>query len=718
VRIQAALGLLFVVLSFAAVRAETAAPSPPSAPPTAAAPTAPAPAQTGPLPVEAFYDKAALHGAKLSPNGQYVAALLTNKDGAALYIYDLKAGRGEVVLSTGSPDGAIDWVAWKGDDRLVVGITFLHIDRWGKQEDADVRSWRYGKFLMAVDRDGKNRVTLLRDDKHTSSRVGGYFIYLSDTLKKDPDHILAWAPTFTGEQALWLTDIHTGAAQAIEMGGDDVVNWGIDSDGKVVARMREKYRAIVIEGRAPGETKWTEIARMRDKDITAEMADFEFMGAGPDPATLYVAVKPKDAKDGGARTVRLYDFRTHTLGPSLWRPLDYDIMAIVRASDSDEMTGVCYWTDVYVCEFKDPQYGRIYRGIAKFFDNNRNVVPVSYSDDGHWWLLSVSGPDEPGTYYLYDNVKHSVRPLGVARPSLPIDRLGGMERFVATARDGTKLPGYLTTPPGATGLGTTGLGATGLGASGPLPLVVLPHGGPEARDYYDFDLLTQFLATRGYAVLQVNFRGSSGYGVAWAEAGYHQWNARMQDDVDDAVSALIATGRIDPKRVCAVGVSYGGYAALMAGARHPELYKCVVSWAGITDLPKFLSWEHGESGDDPTRYAYWVKAIGDPKTDGDRLIKGSPTAYAETYGPAVLLLHGEDDPIVTPDQSKLMEKALKKAGKPVRLILVKGEDHPDWSDYHMKNALTEIETFLKANIAPAAVAPPAPAVAAAAPSRP
>jgi dipeptidyl aminopeptidase/acylaminoacyl peptidase len=689
VRHQAAVCLLLALLSFTAARAAT----PPASPTPAPAQAAPA----GPLPLSAFYDKAALHGAKLSPNGQYVATVITRAEGSAVYVYDLKTDKGDVVLNTGSPDGAIDWVAWKGDDRLVMGVTFLHIDRWGKQPDGEVRSWRYGKFLMAVDRDGKNRVNLLRDDKHTSSHIGGSFIYLMDTLKKDPDHIIAWAPTFTGEQALWLTDIHTGAAQEIEHGDDNVVGWGIDSDGKVVARMRERFRAIVFEGRAPGETKWSEIVRIRDKDITTEVSEFEFMGPGPEAGTLYVAVKPKDAKEGAARTIRLYDFRSHTLGPSLWRPLDYDIVGIVRSSDSEAMTGVCYWSDTYVCEFKDAESGRIFRGLSKFFNNDRNIEPVSYSDDNHFWLLKVTGPEEPGTYYLYNNVKHSVFPLGITRPSLPSGQLGTMERFVTTGRDGTRLPGYLTTPPGT--------------PSGPLPLIVLPHGGPEARDYFDFDLLTQFLATRGYAVLQVNYRGSAGYGLAWAEAGYHQWNERMQDDVDDAVSALIATGRVDRKRVCAVGVSYGGYAALMAGARHPELYKCVVSWAGIADLPKFLSWEHSESGDDPTRYAYWVKAIGDPKTDGDKLIKASPTSYAEGYGPPVLLLHGEDDPIVSPDQSKLMEKALKKAGRDVRLILVKGEDHPDWSDYHMQNALTEIEAFLKAHIAPAAMTTPAAAPA-------
>jgi dipeptidyl aminopeptidase/acylaminoacyl peptidase len=178
----------------------------------------------------------------------------------------------------------------------------------------------------------------------------------------------------------------------------------------------------------------------------------------------------------------------------------------------------------------------------------------------------------------------------------------------------------------------------------------------------------------------------------------------MQDDVDDAVDAAIATGRIDRRRICAMGVSYGGYAALMAGARHPELYKCVVSWAGVTDLARMLKWEKNESGweEEHSRYGHWVKLIGDPDKDHDALVKASPVTYAPTYGPPVLLLHGVDDETVDPDQSRMMESALKKAGKDVRLIMTNYEGHPAYSKEHMLVVLPEIETFLKSHIAPAA----------------
>lgn len=661
------------------------------APSSAAAAEAPAPAPaaptTGPLPLDAFYDKAALYGAMLSPDGQFVASVIQRADGAAVVVTDLQASKTVVALSTDNKDASFDWVRWKGDTRLVVGVTYLHIDRWGGKPDGEIRSWKYSRFLMSVDKDGKNQTTLFRDDKHTWNHTSHDFVIsLLDSLDKDPDNVLALAPGLDGLTSVWRANIHTGAAQIVEPGAYNIIGWRTDTDGSVVVRVKSSGSTLIIEGRAPGATKWIEITRIKSKDFDKELSDFEPMGPAEQPGTLYVAVKPQSDSDGAARTIHLYDFRTHSLGPPLWKGLNYDITQIVRSSGSNAMVGVCYWVDIYTCNFTDPQDERVFRGLSKYFQNRKNVAPVSFSRDGHWWLLDVSGPDDPGAYYLYDNVKHEVESLGAQRPSLK-GRLAPMERFVFKARDGTTIPGYLTTP--------------SLEPAGPLPLIVLPHGGPEGRDYFDYDLLTQFLATRGYAVLQVNFRGSSGYGLKWAEAGYRQWGARMQDDIDDGVDALIASGRVDRARVCAVGVSYGGYAALMAGARHPDLYKCVVSWAGITDLPQFLKWEHSMSSDDPTRYAYWTKAIGEPNKDAELLAKGSPTNYASAYGPPVLLMHGQDDDIVTPDQSKLMEKALRKAGRDVRLILVKGEEHPDWSDEHMKTALTQIADFVAAHAAPA-----------------
>jgi prolyl oligopeptidase PreP (S9A serine peptidase family) len=450
-------------------------------------------------------------------------------------------------------------------------------------------------------------------------------------------------------------------------------------------------RDAVIEGRAPGDTKWTEVTRVRPKDLKA-LADFQVLGAAEKPGQLYVAVKPENRQEGAARAVRVYDFNTHSLGQPVWPALDYDVADIVTDEDSNALIGVCYWVDTYRCDFKDRDLQANFLGMDTFFHHDRSVTPVSHSDDSRWWVLQVTGPTERASYYLYDWRQKTMASLGALYPSLPGDRLGVMERFVYAARDGTKIPAYVTSPPGA--------------PRGPLPLVVMPHGGPEARDQFDFDTWSQVLATRGYLVLQPNFRGSGGYGVAYAEAGYGQWGQKMQDDLTDGVKALVAAGRADPARICIFGASYGGYAALIGGALDPDLYRCVVSWAGISDLNRLMRHEKGGLfvGERSPAYEYDVKAIGDPDKDRDRLAKTSAVTYVAHYGPPVLLIHGADDSNVPVEQSQIMERALKAAGRDVRLIVVKDEDHSGWDTDHEQSAIKEVADFISAHIGPASLA--------------
>jgi dipeptidyl aminopeptidase/acylaminoacyl peptidase len=259
-----------------------------------------------------------------------------------------------------------------------------------------------------------------------------------------------------------------------------------------------------------------------------------------------------------------------------------------------------------------------------------------------------------------------------------------MSTYTYKARDGADLSGYLTVPPGA--------------PATPPPLIVMPHGGPESRDDLSFDHWGQYFATRGYAVFQPNFRGSGGFGRAFAEAGYRQWGARMQDDVTDGVNALIASGKVDANRVCIVGASYGGYAALYGGAAQPDLYKCVVSVAGVSDLSQMMKWQKRVAGSESSRYEYWTKSIGDVQADAARLVEKSPITYAASYKPPVLLFHGELDDIVPVEQSKMMEKALKKAGANVKMILYENEDHSGWTETHSREVLSEIEAFLAAHL--------------------
>ena len=235
----------------------------------------------------------------------------------------------------------------------------------------------------------------------------------------------------------------------------------------------------------------------------------------------------------------------------------------------------------------------------------------------------------------------------------------------------------------------------------------MPHGGPEARDEFDYDRWVQALATRGFLVFQPNFRGSEGYGVAFAESGYGKWGGRMEDDITDGVKQLIASGQVDPKRICIFGASYGGYAALIGGAQRPDLYQCVVSWAGISDLGAFMRFKRGGLfvGERSPSYDYWVKAIGDPDADKARLAQASAVTYAASYVPPVLLIHGNSDTNVPADQSREMDGALRAARKDVKLTLIKGEDHTDWDLDNEQKAIGQVIDFISAHIAPAKLTP-------------
>ena len=231
-------------------------------------------------------------------------------------------------------------------------------------------------------------------------------------------------------------------------------------------------------------------------------------------------------------------------------------------------------------------------------------------------------------------------------------------------------------------------------------MIVFPHGGPEARDRYGYDPLAQFMAARGYVVVQPNFRGSAGFGRAYSSAGYGQWGKRMQDDVTDVVHHMIEAGVADPHRVCIVGASYGGYAALAGLAFTPDLYRCGVSMSGVSDLDESVRSESGSNGHAGLSYQYWAMSIGQPGRDSVAIDAVSPRRHANQMTAPLLLIHGEDDTNVPIHQSELMQQALAAVGRPPRFVRIPGEDHSfyGWSREHRLTLYNELGAFLAQNL--------------------
>ena len=675
----------------------------------AQAPTAPA---TGPLAAEELFAPRRL-SAEISPSGRYLALVQRVGDKDRLVVIDLEArARTEVHNPANLDFTTIHDLYWKGDDRLIIRQSGFQLkrDSAGKpligQKDGkrtgDVAFYQ-NNFTFVIDRAGgtPRRIPLkspIRPLEGYGVSTAGFGTHqMFDPLVDDADHVLmvegramgggTYSP-FPRPLHLQKVNINTGEATIVETGDDRTRGWVVDRKGRAILRydIYGRRGGLRVMGRTEGETAWRELFSIRERDLPI-VQELEILGATDKPGTLFVSAPAKDRSQGDTRELRLYDFVTKTMGERLFAHPKYDVDNIIQYEDGG-LAAVCYWAETYHCDYLDKARKAEAEAVDRFFDGERNIMPVSRTRDGSVQVLAVNGPDEPGSLYLFARKAGKVELLGTQWPKLAPDRLGVMSLWSWKTRDGADIGGYLTAPPPATR------------PTGPLPLIVMPHGGPEVRDYFTFDRWAQAFATRGYLVFQPNFRGSGGFGAGFAEQGYGQWGGRMQEDVLDGVAALISQGKVDPTRICIVGASYGGYVALQGGARNPELFKCVVSRAGLSDLVRSQKWEKETFDGDSLRYKYWLKSVGDPKTDEARLKAASPVTYATGYGPPVLLLHGDQDWTVPIEQSEIMDKALKKAGRTVTFSRYEGAGHGGWSREDEIKSLKEMLEFVDKYIGP------------------
>ena len=321
-----------------------------------------------------------------------------------------------------------------------------------------------------------------------------------------------------------------------------------------------------------------------------------------------------------------------------------------------------YRGDGVVYHFYDPALELQWRGIEAAFPGRR-VAIVSTSDDRKRLVLRVESPTEGPGFALVDLNARASQWLGSDYPALTPADISEEQPVSFKAADGLQITGYLTLPHGRDPTN--------------LPLVVFPHGGPAARDTLGFDWWAQAMASRGYAVLQVNYRGSQGLGRDFLAQGYGQYGRKMQTDLSDGVRYLASQHTIDPHRVCIVGASYGGYAALAGATVDTGVYRCAVDVSGLSELGKMIAWETSRLGDDGANVQrYWLRYMGADKAPTDPSLQTiSPADLADKVTIPILILHGKDDTVVPFEQSQMMADALAKAGKPYDLVILNHEDH-------------------------------------------
>lgn len=609
----------------------------------------------------------------LSPDGRRAAILVSQtvdkKISSSILFYE--TGTNKPIEPVPLGDVAVEQVEWASDDRLLVW-TRMDTDEHGKATGR----WFYGEFvpipvrrIVSINADGKDGTVLFNNQKSVLRRQFN-LANVVDRMNSDPKHILMqlW-DTEAEAPALYKVDVYSGEAVLVEKGRQATDGWFTQS-GVPVIRYDSNPRGttVTIYVRAPGETEWKMFRKVRRNELE-QLADLEFVAPTPDPGVILIL-----GMDEGADmpAIRKFDTRTMKIGDLVAGNPDRQIRGVFTDED-DTALGVSLSDDRTNYTFFDPKLAAHYKGVNTYFGNECSVRPFDVSRDHKRFIFDVSGPRQPGSFWVYDMENRNLELLGEKRPWLTAERLAPMKALSVKTRDGATITAYLTTPITP--------------AKGSRPLVVLPHGGPEVRDRLDFDLFAQTFAAQGWLVLQPNFRGSGGYGKAFADQGRRHWGDRMQEDVEDSVDHVITAGLADPTKIAICGASYGGYAALMGAVRRPDLYKAVVSIAGDADLDETLAFSRQEDGSDSRTYEYWVETIGDPKTDKAMLAKASPALRAAEFKAPVLLIHGTEDTIVTPRQSRIMAKALKVAGKPCELIEMKGVGHRNWTDANWKMLL-------------------------------
>ncbi|NEX93355.1 alpha/beta fold hydrolase [Caulobacter sp. 17J65-9] len=626
-----------------------------------------------------FFKRSDLRDAALSPDGGRIAVLRTDaarpETGAMVEILDAAAPEKLLVRMPLNDGLDAKQIEWGSEDRLLIWVDIAVEQRLAAPANSNISAGTLkltARRVVSAATDGGAPVTLFADSRALSTNFDLGSVV--DLLPDDPRHILMAAWDYrSGVLALHTVDIVTGKPEIVERGAPSTVGW-ITAAGRAVLRFDSNLRGTVhrVYARAPGTDEWKFVRRTR----TDQLPDFFYVGPTEDPAVILAGVR---VEGEDTVSVRKLDLRTLAIGEAVSSRPGRDVVAGL-VDERSRYLGARYLDDRIAYDFVDPGLGKHFAGMNAFFGRECNVKLFDVDAAQNRFLAHVSGPREPGAFYFYDKAAKRLENLGARQPELRVERLGPTTAVKVATRDGASITAYLTAP------------STGA----PGPLVVLPHGGPELRDSLDWDRQVQVLAAQGWWVLQPNFRGSGGYGRAFAKAGWRRWGERMQEDVEDAVAQVVAANRLDAGRVAIMGSSYGGYAALMGAVRRPDLYKAAIAICGVSDLPEMLDYERGDD-DTPDKeiYRFWVDRIGDPKADAAMLETASPRRRAAEIRCPVLLVHGKDDAIVPVKQSRFMADALKKAGASFELVEVPDAGHGDWKDEVEKDLMGRYVALLQ-----------------------
>lgn len=576
-------------------------------------------------PIEAFAELPLMESPELSPDGTRMAARVARDGQLMLMIAAIADGPNRVhTLALGEND--LNWWNWVNDEWLIAGVS--------SETNVDGMPWSISR-VASIKADGSKINMLARS---TAAQNGDDVIWVA--RDGTPRILLSYQTSIYGNDAgFWpqvdMVDVTTGRMRNVVPSRQYVMSWYADAGGTV--RMGIGYddaiRTSKLLYRPDGRSGFRVVDRAnrrRDESMIVPM--------------LFTAEPGKAiASDDHEGTDALYEFDLNQLelGTKIFAAPGFDISAVERDAAGTGLAGVRFTADGPGVHWFDPGLAKVQEDIDKAVGNRRARI-VSTSRDHSRMIVHVGSADQPGAYYYYDTSGGAMSVLSKVSANFgPNAHLSPVRTIRYKARDGLDIAAVLTLPKDRD--------------PKKLPLILMPHGGPFARDSEEWDWWVQFLAYRGYAVLQPNYRGSSGYGTAFAAKGEGQWGLAMQDDLNDAVDWAVKEGIADANRVCIVGASYGGYAAMRAAQRDGGKFRCAISYAGVSDLAAMVRYDgrflnSGRSKD-------WMK------TQAPNFAAVSPINFAAQFSTPILLMHGKKDRRVQVSQSREMAEKLKAAGK-------------------------------------------------------
>lgn len=611
-------------------------------------------------PAEAFGELPTVHDAAISPDGNTIAVMvnLDGQYGVAIIPRNSDAARKAATVGLGKGLKP-KWVKWANNDQVLISV-WSSFKLYGTPVT--------GTFLYSMNADTMKGKYLARP-KNVTRQFNDRVV---DFLEDDPDHILmAFSNENVIEPDIKRVHVVSGNTRTIKSGKNTIQHWYTDTRGEprigqgLSDRKTEKWRLVI---RDKDQDKW------RDSDKYPGLpADADIHGFTSNHDELVIGARLGKDKVG----LYVYDLAVKKITRTLFYNDDYDTGGVVYSADGKDIVGAKYVSEESETVLFD-EYDSVLSKVRAQY-SGYTVDYVDQSKNGERILVKISNAHSAGGLMIVDGKTAEVGRLSYIRPKLPSNEMGEVITIRYTARDGTKIPGYVTVPP--TVKSTADMKK--------VPFIILPHGGPFARRSKRFDYFVQFFASRGYGVLQMNFRGSTGFGEAFHEAGRKNWVV-MQEDVEDGTKWLIEKGYADPKRTCIAGWSYGGYAALMGAIKHPDLYACSISIAGLTDIQDQIR--------DMQDYRFGKLAAKNTFLDGfeskDALKDNSPVRRADEITIPVFLAHGSADQRVHYDQFKRMKSKTKNSPNLVALGF-KDEDHFFSNQKNRQEMLIELEKFLE-----------------------